>query len=255
MAERFTPELSPEEATLLVPVWCRAQCALQYPELGVGREDAELLRRLRAGVPDARRSEPLLYALRRSLMAGSLAEWLARHPEGTLVDLGCGLDTLLRSVDNGCCRMVYADLSGAIALRAGLLPPRERETYIAADLRERGALAAAGISGEACFVMGGLLCHLTEGEARALIARLAAEFPGSCAVFDALGFVPRAPESAQIRSRLPGTAALRRWEGVGSVLAERRLPVSFRRLPPGKRLRLRALLASGALRFYECRLA
>ena len=242
------------EASLILPLWCRARCRMLYPCLGVGDADAELIRHIRADFAAARQSEPLLYALRQDLMAACMASWLENHRDGTLIDLGCGLDTLLRRVDNGECRLVYADLPEAMALRTRLLPPRERETYIAMDAR--GLSPLSGISGDVCIAMGGLLSHFTEKEWRSLLKGLSLLFPGACAAFDGIGRAGmRMARGTGVRSSLPGAAALERLDGVAQARAITRLPAGYRALPFSKRLKLRALLASGVLRFFECRLA
>ena len=63
MADIIFPDALPLDS-LAIPLWCRAQCRVLYPELGVGAADEELIARIRADFSVARRSEPLLYALR-----------------------------------------------------------------------------------------------------------------------------------------------------------------------------------------------
>ena len=123
------------ESTLLVPLWCRAQCELIYPSLGVGAADAELLRSFRADFSQARRADCALYALRELLMKSAAEKYLAQHPRAAIVDLGCGLDTLPRRLGSGGNRRYYVDLPDVIALRERLLPPQATEEYIPADLR------------------------------------------------------------------------------------------------------------------------
>lgn len=243
------------DETTLVPLWCRAQCRVLYPELGVGEADAAILSHLRADFSAARQSEPLLYALRQLALTGIAREFLREHPGGTLIDLGCGLDTSLRLVDNGRCRMVYADLPEVIALRRKLIPPEERETYLAADALDARSLEGIDARGGALILMAGLLCHLPEGGVHTLLTGLAGLFPGGTAAFDGLGGAARLFSSGMgVQSYLPGAAALSRWSGIESVQAVKALPESFKTLPRGKRLKLRMLLGSGVLRLYSCRL-
>ncbi len=247
---------SPDLWQTLVPLWCRAQCCVLYPYLGVGALDAEIISRLRADFSVARQSEPLLYALRQDVMLSRVRRCLDKHPEAVLVDLGCGLDTLLRRADNGRCRMIYVDTPEVMRLRAALLPPGERETYIAGDARNLSSLEGLDASGGACVVMSGLLCHLGPEENRALLRALAVLFPGCTAVFDGLGRLSRPLSGGMgIRSRLPGESGLRRWDGVESAEAVKRLPESYSALPRLKRAKLRTLLALGVLRLYDCTLA
>lgn len=237
-------------STLLVPLWCRARCALEYPSLGVGEEDARLLRALRGDFSAARGSDCLLYALREKLMLAAAGRFLAGRPDAALVDLGCGLDTLLRRVP-GTGERVYVDLPEVMELRARLLPPEPGERYIAADLRAPEPLGGIGRAG-GFVIMAGLLCHLPDGAGAALLASLAGAFPGGGAAFDGIFAAAR---GGMPLSRLPGRAALVREGYFASLTRAKKLPRGFEAVPAAERLKLSALLNTGALRFYEARMA
>lgn len=256
MADMPVIERGSPVSSLVIPLWCRAQCRVLYPQLGVGEDDAETVSRLRADFTAARQSEPLLYALRQDMLASRLEAYLASHPRAVLIDLGCGLDTLLRRMDNGCCRRIYVDLPEAMALREKLLPAREREEYVAADARKLPRFEGIDPAEGVYIVMSGLSCHLTPDENRALISALARTFPGARVGFDALGAPARLFSSSMgIRSYLPRSGAVERWEGVSGLEMFTRLPEKYACLPRAKRLRLAALLALGVLRVCELRLA
>ena len=72
-------------ATLLVPLWCRARCAAEYPALGVGAADALLLKGVRADFSAARQADCTLYALRETLMLAAAARCLSEHPGAALI--------------------------------------------------------------------------------------------------------------------------------------------------------------------------
>ncbi len=238
------------------PLWCRAQCRVLYPALGVGAADSELISHIRADFSVARRSEPLLYALRQAYTVASLRAYLTAHPDAVLIDLGCGLDTSLRLADNGRCMMICADTPGTMGLRRKLIAPRERERYVELNLPDLSPLADVDASHGAVIVMSGLLCHMEGGEVRALLSALAGRFPGAMCVFDGNGrALARFTRRAGLRSYLPRAAAVRRWDGVAAVGGMKSLPESFRALPRLKRLKLALMLRLGVVRFYECRLA
>ena len=232
--------LRPEDS-LFVPLWCRARCAIEYPGLGVGAEDAALLRRVRADFSAARRSDCALYALRELLLARSARAALAEAPGLAVADLGCGLDTLPRRLGGEGTLRYYVDLPEAVSLRASLLPPAAGESYIAADLRSglpEGIAAPEGV----IFLMGGLLCHLGTEAALTLLADIARRFPGACLAFDGLGANYRG------LARLPGEGELRS-AALASLVRVRALPPELAALPPAERVKLAALLRT-ALRFY-----
>ena len=53
--------------------------------------------------------------------------FLAKHPDGTVVALGEGLETQFWRVDNGRVRWLTVDLPEAVEVRERLLPPAERQ--------------------------------------------------------------------------------------------------------------------------------
>ena len=129
-------------ATLLVPLWCRARCAAEYPALGVGEADALLLKGVRADFSAARQADCTLYALRETLMLAAAWRYLGEHPGAALIDLGCGLDTVLRRAGGELTRRYYVDLPEVIALRESCCrpcPARRTSPQTCAPAAGRGA--------------------------------------------------------------------------------------------------------------------
>lgn len=247
-------ELPRDARTLVIPVWCRAQCRVLYPQLGIGEFDSQIIARLRGDYSLARRSEPLLYALRQALTVSGMREYLRSHPRAAIIDLGCGLDNVLRLVPGGGER-IYADLPEVLRLRERLMPPCEGERYIACDARDISPLSGVDASNGVCIVMSGLLYNLKPDEVRTLFASLSRLFPGAQCIFDGNGKIAaRRVGDGVLRSTLPGARKLRRWEGVASARPIKALPEGFRRLTLLKRLRLRLMLSFGVSRFFECTL-
>lgn len=78
----------------------------------------------------------IMGATRQFDMASVCRTYLKDHPKACVVNLGCGLDTTFRQVDNGHARAYNLDFPDAIAARNELLGDRERETNIACDLND-----------------------------------------------------------------------------------------------------------------------
>ena len=93
-------------------------------------------------------------AMARNLSSTTLLSWVARalhidettraflelHPNGAIVNLGCGLDTTFERVDNGQLHWFDVDLPDVIALRRRFIPQGERRRAIAASLMDDGWL-------------------------------------------------------------------------------------------------------------------
>ena len=56
--------------------------------------------------------------LRASIFDGYVRSFLAEHPDGTVVDLGCGLSTRFERLDNGRVRWFDLDVPDTMELRA-----------------------------------------------------------------------------------------------------------------------------------------
>lgn len=59
--------------------------------------------------------------------------FLERRPDGVIVQLGCGLETIYYRCDNGRTRWYAVDLPHVVEYRRELLPEPEREIYLAGD--------------------------------------------------------------------------------------------------------------------------
>lgn len=246
----MTPELSGAARTLLIPLWCRAKCAIDYPALGVGEADTEVLRSLSADYSQARRTDCALYALRELLLRDAARAFFAEMPHAAIIDVGCGLDTLSRSLGVEENARYFVDLPEVIELRRDLIPPAAGETYIAADVRDFAFLKSISAPDGAIFLMGGLLCHLEREHVISLLRAIAAAFPGCHLAFDGVGSAARVLDGKVAASALPGAARLGRECGI-DVRAMRALPAEFAALPFGTRARLALFLGCGALRFYR----
>ena len=78
----------------------------------------------------------IMAATRQYDLASAYKAYLKAHPKAAVVNLGCGLDTTFRQVDNGQAKAYNLDFPEAIEVRNELLGQRERETNIACDLND-----------------------------------------------------------------------------------------------------------------------
>ena len=77
-------------------------------------------------------------AARSANMDRTIRDFLARKPDGVIVQLGCGLETTFYRNDNGRTRWYEVDLPNVIAYRRTLLPEQKREIYLAGDAFDDG---------------------------------------------------------------------------------------------------------------------
>jgi len=125
-------------------------------------------------------------AVRAARIDQALREWLARHPDGTVVSLGEGLETQSRRVDNGRMRWVSVDLPDAIRLREQFLPASDRFRHLAISALDPAWMASIDPSAEVFIIAQGLLMYLPPDRVRFLLCAIAERFPGSELVFDSI---------------------------------------------------------------------
>jgi O-methyltransferase involved in polyketide biosynthesis len=72
-----------------------------------------------------------VHAVRSKLFDDAILPWLAKHPTGTVVELGAGLETQFQRCDNGSVRWLCVDVPEAVAVRERFLPETDRCRYVA----------------------------------------------------------------------------------------------------------------------------
>ena len=118
-----------------------------------------------------------------------VTEFRARHPGGTIVELGAGLGTRFERIDNGRGHWIDIDLPEAIALRREHFETSARRTFIATSVLDPGwpELVRSAAPPPYYFVSEGMLMYLAEPDVRALLARLADAFGPSEIALDSIG--------------------------------------------------------------------
>jgi O-methyltransferase involved in polyketide biosynthesis len=118
----------------------------------------------------------------------ALRQWIARHPAGTVVSLGEGLETQSRRVDNGRVRWLSVDLPEAITLREHFLAPTDRFRHISISVLDPAWMDAVDPEADVFIVAQGLLMYLQPTTLPTLFANICRRFPAANMVFDV---VPR----------------------------------------------------------------
>ncbi len=129
-------------------------------------------------------------ALRALTFDRQVERFLAKHPDGTVVALGEGLETQFWRVDNGRVHWLSVDLPEAIEVRERLLPPRDpdRQHLLACSALDRVWMDELDKSRGVLVTAQGLLMYLQPDEARQVITTCSRRLPNGALVFDA---VPR----------------------------------------------------------------
>jgi len=112
-------------------------------------------------------------------------DFLNKHPDGTVMHLGAGLDSRFQRLDNERVHWVDLDLPDVIDLRKSFFEENDRCQMIAASAADLGWLDMVKINTTAVMILAeGLMMYLTEEEVRSLLLALQERFPGSLLAFD-----------------------------------------------------------------------
>lgn len=183
------------QETLVIPLYGRQQCSKLYPELYEDKAAEQLISSIDYDFSAlAAKSTGLMYrfgfleaAMRQRDLAIEVKDYLTKHPNAAVVNLGCGLDTTGRACDNGRCKIYNLDFPDVIAVRDALLPAGEREENIACDLNDTSWFEEIDAADGAVFFAAGVFYYFLREQVRMLLSAMAKAFPGAKLVFDAAG--------------------------------------------------------------------
>ncbi len=178
----------PVAQTLLIPLWARAvEQREPHPLLSdpLATELAATIGLERRHVRLSR-GDLAQCVVRARQFDRFVRNFLTRQPDGTVVHLGCGLDTRFHRLDNGSVHWFDLDLPSVIAARRRLLPETERYHYLAASLFDRAWLDQVpfGPGSALMFVAEAVLPYFAAGKVRDLVCELRDRFPGAELVTD-----------------------------------------------------------------------
>lgn len=127
-------------------------------------------------------------ALRSAMFDLWIAEFLAEHPDGTVIEIGTGLNTRFERLDNGRVHWVDLDLPDSIQLRREFFADTDRRRMVAASVLDPDWPERARQLGPGPYflVAEAVLFYLEPALVRQALTRIADEFPGSRLAFDTM---------------------------------------------------------------------
>jgi O-methyltransferase involved in polyketide biosynthesis len=185
MADKQRIQLGPVQQTLLITLYARAQETRKRKPLLRDPKAVEMIESIDVDTAKYGRAGGPVVVLRTSILDSWVRAFLAEHPQGTVVELGCGLNTRFERVDNGTVHWIDVDLPDTIELRRSFFADTDRRTMIAASvLDEDWRHAVADSPGPYFFVAEGVLVYLPEDDVLGTLRDLADRFPGALVAFD-----------------------------------------------------------------------
>lgn len=176
--------------TLMIPLWSRAIESQRRRPLLHDPKAAEIVASLDYDF-ESRFAHARRLAFRACLRTAMIDRWvldfLRRHPGGTVVEIGTGLNTRFERVDDGALRWFDVDLPDSLALRRRFFVDTPRRTMVEGAFGDSAWLAGLAAPGAPIlFIAEAVLVYLDEALVRRGFAALAEAYPGCEFVFDTL---------------------------------------------------------------------
>jgi len=204
--------LTKEKETLLVTLYCRALDSRSKHPLLHDKAAEEVVRRIDYDFRKLKifRDDVLDAVMRTKQLDQWTADFLAAHPDATVLHLGCGLDSRVERIDPPqSVRWYDLDYPDVIELRRRLYPPRDSYSLIGASVTDPGFLDQVQASGPVMIVAEGLFIYLWEHEVKELLHRLTSHFQSGQLAFDVLSRL--AVRLSKFHPSLVATGAEIRW--------------------------------------------
>ena len=137
MSEKITVDLGNVQKTLFLPLWGRAVESKKENPLLVDKTALQIIEAvdydfstLTDNISDLTQ---VAWIMRSMCVDEAVRVFLEKYPKGTIVNIGCGLDTTFDRIDNGSVVWYDLDLPDVIRLRRQFIKETERRKFISAS--------------------------------------------------------------------------------------------------------------------------
>ncbi|MEM9825751.1 MAG: class I SAM-dependent methyltransferase [Planctomycetota bacterium] len=180
-------ELGTVQQTLLTPLFARAREWNRPDAIVRDAKATELVSRLDYDFSTIATFSDTLTggAIRAAILDRWVQEFLGRHPRGTVVLVGEGLDTTFDRNDNGQASWLEIDYPDVIAMRRQVFDRHPRRKQVGGSVFKPEWAEQIDHSGEDVLIqIAGVTMYLEPERVRELFVRLADTFPGCTVLFD-----------------------------------------------------------------------
>ncbi|WOC13833.1 class I SAM-dependent methyltransferase [Gordonia sp. MP11Mi] len=176
------------QETLLIPLYGRARDARATKSVLDDHTAIDLVGAIDYDFEKFRGPSLVGSVLRAAIFDEYVRDFLREHPDGTVVDLGCGLSTRFHRLDNGRLRWFDLDVPDTMALRRKYFEDTDRYTMITGSIFDEDWHDAVSARGGPIFLLSeAVLLYFDEGRVHDVLHRLSSRFAGGRLAFDTGG--------------------------------------------------------------------
>ena len=188
MSENKEISLGAVQETLLLPLWGRAVETQKNKPLLMDEVARSIIKDIDYDFSRIEKNISKLSCLswvaRSIYFDQEIKSFLEQYPDGSIVNIGCGLDTTYDRVNNGKVDWYDLDLPDVIDLRRRYIKETERRQFIAASVLENGWYSKIKNKKDVLLLMAGVIYYFDEKDVQKLFSQFAQEFGQVEAVFD-----------------------------------------------------------------------
>ncbi len=185
MAQKISIEKGNVQETLLLPLWGRAfETQKDNPRL-IDKKAVQIIGKIDYDFLDIEKTQSMSQHgwVARSLHTDKMVlEFIKRHPDATIVNIGCGLDTTFSRIDNGKIMFYELDLPDVIALRKNFYEDSDRHQTIASSFLDTEWFEEITVRDGLLFLSGGVFYYFEEEQIKKFFIQVADYF-GTCDFF------------------------------------------------------------------------
>jgi len=189
MSDKINVQLTKIQETLLLPLWGRAyETQKNNPRL-IDKNAVESIKKIDYDFSSIEKTQAMSQHgwVARSLHTDRMAtRFIEKHPEATIVNIGCGLDTTFSRIDNGKIMFYELDLPDVIALRKNFYKDSDRHKSIASSFLDTEWFEEIKVRDGLLFLAGGVLYYFEEEQIKKFFIKAADYFKKCDFFFDSL---------------------------------------------------------------------
>jgi O-methyltransferase involved in polyketide biosynthesis len=204
--------LTEEQETLLITLYSKVVEGRRPDPIFIDEKAREILDRVEYDFSRLKtpRKTTIMVCMRAMKLDTYAREFLASHPRGIVIHLGCGLDSRCVRVRHEGAEWYDLDMPEVIDLRRKFYDETDTYHMIPSSVTDWGWMDRISAQGRAVLVIAeGLLMYLQEEQVKTLILKLKAAFPGCELAFDAFSVLTAS--KAKGHPSLKQTGAVTHW--------------------------------------------
>lgn len=188
MKDKEALNLGDIERTLFLPLWGRAVESCKENPLLIDNTAVRIIDQIDYDFTKAAENLDDLTKIgwiQRSLIGDRvIRRFLDQYPDGSIVNIGCGLDTTFDRVDNGKLKWYDLDLPDVIELRKKFIQESERRVFITSSFLETDWCDQIEIKSGVFFLAAGVFYYFEPEQIKFFFLQLLDRFPNSELAFD-----------------------------------------------------------------------